>query len=137
MDPTTSRPLLATSDPSLAEELSRLAAAAGAEVAVAATASEVLQAWSTSPLVLVGSDVAPAVVGLAPPRRPGVQVVAWTPAPAGTFRDALLLGAERVVELPTGAELVAELLTDVDEVGRGEGALLGVVGGCGGAGATT
>jgi secretion/DNA translocation related CpaE-like protein len=137
MDPNTSRPLLATSDHALADELARLAAAAGAEVAVAATAAEVLQAWSIAPLVLLGADVAPAVVGLAPPRRPGVQVVAWTPAPTGTFRDALLLGAERVVELPTGAELVAELLTDLDEVGRGEGALLGVVGGSGGSGATT
>ena len=88
-------------------------------------------------MVLVGADLVPALVELAPPRRPGVQVVAWSPVPTGSFRDALLVGAERVVELPVGAELIAELLTDLEEVGRGEGVLVGVVGGSGGAGATT
>ena len=66
-----------------------------------------------------------------------MQVVAWSPAPTGSFRDALLVGAERVVELPGAAELVAELLTDLDEAGRAAGVLVGVVGGSGGAGATT
>ena len=66
-----------------------------------------------------------------------MQVVAWSPPPAGSFRDALLVGAERVVELPVGAEHVTELLTDLGERGRPAGAVLGVVGGCGGAGATT
>ncbi len=137
MDHPARQPLLATSDVALAEELTRLSAAAGAAVEVASTAPEVLGAWSTAPVVLVGADLVPALVELAPPRRPGVQVVAWAPAPAGSFRDALLVGAERVVELPVGAELVAELLTDLEEVGRGEGVLVGVVGGSGGAGATT
>ena len=137
MDHALSRPLLATADPALAEELARLSAAAGAAVTVASSATEVLRAWSTAPVVLVGADLASALVELAPPRRPGVQVVGWSPAPPGSFRDALLVGAERVVELPVGADLVAELLTDLEEVGRGEGVLVGVVGGSGGAGATT
>jgi secretion/DNA translocation related CpaE-like protein len=137
MDRALHQPLLATADPALAEELTRLSAAAGAAVEVASTTPELLGAWSTAPVVLVGADLLSTLVELAPPRRPGVQVVAWSPAPAGSFRDALLLGAERVVELPTGAELIAELLTDLDEVGRGEGVLVGVVGGSGGAGATT
>ena len=137
MDHAPHQPLLATADAALAEELTRLSAAAGAAVEVASTGREVLGAWSTAPVVLVGADLVPAVVELAPPRRPGVQVVAWSPAPTGTFRDALLVGAERVVELPVGAELIAELLTDLEEVGRGEGVLVGVVGGSGGAGATT
>ena len=104
---------------------------------VASSPTEVLAAWSTAPVVLVGADLAAALVDLAPPRRPGVQLVGWSPAPTGTFRDALLIGAERVIELPVGADLVAELLTDLGDAGRGEGALLGVVGGSGGAGATT
>jgi secretion/DNA translocation related CpaE-like protein len=137
MDHVRHPPLLATADPALAEELTRLSAAAGAEVEVAATGPEVLGAWSTAPVVLVGADSVAQLVELAPPRRPGVQVVAWSPAPPGAFREALLGGAERVVELPAGAELVAELLTDLDEVGRAEGLLVGVVGGSGGAGATT
>ena len=131
------RPLLATADTALADELARLAAAAGATVIDCSSAGEVLAAWSTAPVVMVGADLVPSLLELAPPRRPGVQVVAWSPAPPGAFRDALLVGAEQVIELPAGAELVAELLTDLDEAGRGEGVLVGVVGGSGGAGATT
>ena len=83
MDHTPHQPLLATADAALAEELTRLAAAAGAAVEVASTAPEVLGAWSTAPVVLVGADLVSALVELAPPRRPGVQVVAWSPAPTG------------------------------------------------------
>jgi secretion/DNA translocation related CpaE-like protein len=137
MDHVPPSPLIATADALLADELARLSAAAGSAVHVASSAQEVLRGWSTAPVVLVGADLAPAVVDLAPSRRSGVQVVAWSPAPPGTFRDALLLGAERVVELPLGAELVAELLTDLEEAGRPEGAVVGVLGGSGGAGATT
>ena len=131
------RPLVATRDPALADELARLAAAAGAPLVVESSAEAVLRRWTSAPLVLVGADLAAELVELAPPRRPAVHVVAWSPVPPGSFRDALLVGAERVVELPVGAELVAELLTDLGEVGRPEGLLLAVVGGSGGAGATT
>ena len=125
------RPLLATRDPALADELARLAAAAGAQLEVASSAEDVLQCWTSAPVVLVGADLAVELVELAPPRRSGVQVVAWSPVPSGAFRDALLVGAERVIELPVGAELVAELLTDLGEAGRGEGVPIGVVGGSG------
>lgn len=131
------RPLLATADPALADELARLAAAAGAPVEVATSAEPVLRAWASAPVVLLGADLAGAVCGLAPPRRPGVHVVTWAPPPPGAFRDALLVGAERVVELPLGAEVVAELLTDLGDAGRPDGVVVGVVGGSGGAGATT
>jgi len=131
------RPLVATRDPALADELARLAAAAGAALVVESSAESVLRRWTTAPLVLMGADLVAELVELAPPRRPGVHVVAWSPPPPGAFREALLVGAERVVELPVGAEFVAELLTDLGEVGRAEGVLVGVVGGSGGAGATT
>jgi secretion/DNA translocation related CpaE-like protein len=137
MDHVLPRPLIATADAALAEELARLAAAAGATVETVASAHEVLRVWSTAPVVLVGADLVAAVAGLAPSRRPGVHVVAWSPAPSGSFRDGLLLGAERVVELPAGSGLVAELLTDLEEAGRPEGTVVGVLGGSGGAGATT
>ena len=115
------RPLAATRDPALADELARLAAAAGAPLVVVPSAEAVLRRWTSAPVVLVGADLAAELVELAPPRRPGVQVVAWSPAPPGSFRDALLVGAERVVELPVGAEFVAELLTDLGEAGRADG----------------
>jgi len=137
MDNGSHPPLLVTTDAALADEVARLSAAAGSAVQVASAGAEVLRAWPTAPVVLVGADLASWLVELAPPRRPAVQVVSWSPLPPGAFRDALLVGAERVVELPLGAELLAELLTDLEEAGRGEGALVGVAGGCGGAGATT
>ncbi|HCB06770.1 MAG TPA: septum site determining protein [Nocardioides bacterium] len=130
-------PLVTTSDAALADELTRLAAAAGAVITSASTTDAVLRGWTSAPVVLVGADLAATLADLAPPRRPGVQVIAWAPAPPDTYRDALVIGAERVVELPSGAELVAELLTDLGEAGRLDGSVLGVVGGCGGAGATT
>ncbi len=137
MDHTPPAPLIATADAALADALAQLAAAAGAVGASVSTPDAVLRAWSAAPVVLVGVDLVAALADLAPPRRPGVHVVAWSPAPPGAFRDALVLGAERVVELPAGAELLAELLTDLGEVGRAEGVVVGVVGGSGGAGATT
>jgi secretion/DNA translocation related CpaE-like protein len=137
MDQPAHPPLIATADVALRDELARLAAAAGSAVAVVATAEAALTAWSTAPVVLVGADLAAGLAELDPPRRPAVQVVAWSPSPPGTFRDALLVGAERVLELPIGVELVAELLTDLGELGRPEGVVLGVLGGSGGAGATT
>ena len=59
------------------------------------------------------------------PCRPGRSATRCSSAPSGSS------------SCPVGAELVAELLTDLEEVGRGEGVLVGVVGGSGGAGATT
>jgi len=137
MDQPPPPPLLVTADVALADEVARLSAAAGSAVHVASSAPDVLRAWPGAPVVLVGADLASWLVELAPPRRPAVQLLAWSPPPPGAYRDALLVGAERVVELPAGAELLAELLTDLEEAGRGVGALVGVVGGSGGAGATT
>jgi secretion/DNA translocation related CpaE-like protein len=131
------RPLAATRDPALSDELARLAAAAGVPLQVVSSASSALAGWASAPVVLVGADLAAELVELAPARRPGVHVVGWTPAPTGSFRDALLVGAERVVELPAGAAWVAEALTDLGEAQRGEGLVVGVVAGSGGAGATT
>ncbi|WP_202387678.1 septum site-determining protein Ssd [Nocardioides flavescens] len=139
MDPA----LALTSDPLLADELGRLAAAAGVPLRLVAdgfaggAADRTLAAWSSAPLVLVGADRAAELAALAPARRPGVLVVCWSPPPDGAFRDALLLGAERVLELPAAAPWVTEALIDLGEAGRGDGALLGVLGGSGGAGATT
>lgn len=129
------QPLLVTSDSSLAEELTRLAAAAGVTLAVVPPAAA-LVSWASAPVVLVGADASAALVALAPGRRPGVHLVCWSPPPDGVFRDALLLGAQGVVELPAGAAWVAEALTDLGDA-RPEAPLVGVLPGAGGAGATT
>lgn len=130
------RPLLVTADETLLEELLRLAAAAGATPDVAADPAAVLRAWATAPCVLVGDDVAARAVRCAPERRDGVRVVGWQ-ADTDTFRAALALGAEEVCELPRAESHLVALLLDLDDLGRAPGAVLGVVGGSGGAGATT
>lgn len=130
------RPLLVTADETLLQELLRLAAAAGATPEVAADPAAVLRAWATAPCVLVGDDVAARAVRCAPERRDGVHVVGWQ-AGADTFRAALALGAQEVCELPRAESHLVALLLDLDDGGRVPGAVLGVVGGSGGAGATT
>ena len=132
-----SAPLLITRDQTLLDELLRLAAAAGVTPVVARDGVAGLAGWSAAPLVLVGPDVAPELVELRPRRREGVHVVSY-----GGFADdlmglALALGAENVGDLPGSGEWVVEQLTDLGDERPRRARSLAVVGGAGGAGATT
>jgi secretion/DNA translocation related CpaE-like protein len=130
-------PLFVTDDTSLLDELQRLAAAAGVTPGLARDATAALTAWSTAPLILVGTDLAKAVVQVAPPRRAGVHVVARGGVPDDVFRTALALGAENVAELPRSSGWVAELLADVGDTTAHGSVTIGVIGGSGGSGAST
>lgn len=130
-------PLLATSSPSLRDDLLRLAAAAGVTPDVVADLPGALRGWAAASLVLVGADLAPGLAALAPERRDGVHVVAGDPVDGESFRVALSLGAEGVVDLHTSAAWVVERLTDAGDPGATKGVVVGVLGGSGGAGATT
>ncbi|WP_122816140.1 septum site-determining protein Ssd [Nocardioides pantholopis] len=130
-------PLLITADESLLDELLRLAAAAGVTPDVAHDAAAALRGWAAAPLVLLGADLAAPVARLAPGRRPGVHVVAWGESPDELFRLALAVGAENVAELPRSDGWLTDLLTDLGDSGRARGFTVGVLGGSGGAGATT
>ena len=129
------QPLVLTRDPSLIDDLSRLAAGAGVQLEVRGDTVAALASWSSSPLVVIGDDVLVDVAAVAPPLRAGVVVVSHAPA-AEVFRLALEVGAGSVVELPAGEAHLAALLADVEEA-PGRGLVLGVVGGAGGAGAST
>jgi secretion/DNA translocation related CpaE-like protein len=129
--------LLITADDLLLDELLRLAAAAGATPEVARDLSTALRSWSRAPAVVVGADLLVGLARLGPPRRAGVHVAGWGTAGEDVFRAALALGAEHVVELPEGAPWLTALLTDLGDDAGGRGLTLGVVGGSGGAGATT
>lgn len=130
-------PLVLTADPVLRDELFRLAAAAGVTPLVVADPAEALHAWARAPVVLVGGDLAAALADLGPDRRDGVHVVTWGSTGSDLFRAALAVGAENVGELPRSEGWVVETLTDLGEAGRPRGLVVGVVGGSGGAGATT
>jgi secretion/DNA translocation related CpaE-like protein len=64
-------------------------------------------------------------------------VVGWAPLSDAVFRDAVGVGADLVVELPDRAAALTEALADIGDRPRRNGTVVGVVGGSGGAGATT
>ena len=130
-------PQVVTADPALRDELQRLAAAAGVAPTVVSDPGAALRSWARAPVVLVGGDLAAALADLGPERRDGVHVVTWGSTDSSLFRCGLALGAENVAELPRSEGWVVETLTDLGEVARPRGLVVGVVGGSGGAGAST
>jgi len=129
--------LLITCDESLLEEVLRLTAAAGVDLDVAHDSAAAVRGWVAAPVVLVGADQLSAIARQHPVRRDQVHVISTTPAPDDLFRMALEVGAENVVELPSAETWLVELLTDVADGGARRATTIGVIGGSGGAGATT
>ncbi len=129
------QPLVLSRDPSILDDLARLAAGAGVRPDVRGDPVAALASWSSAPLVLVGDDLLSELVAVSPPRRSGVVIVCRDPGPA-TFRHALEVGASSVADLPSGEAHLAGLLADVEETPV-HALVLGVIGGAGGAGAST
>lgn len=130
-----SGPLIVTEDPELLDDLLRLCAAAGARPEVHPGAPEHRGSWEAAPLVLVGDDAARRVRGAA--RRRGVVLVGRDQDDSGVWRRAVEIGADHVLVLPDGEQWLVDRIADVAE-GVGRPALtVGVIGGCGGAGAST
>ena len=129
--------LIITRDETLLEDLLRLAAAAGVTPEVPPDQVAALRSWAAAGLVLVGADVAVEVARARPLRRSGVHVVALGMVPDGLFRTALAVGAESVVGLPSSEDWLVESLTDAADGQPVRARTIGVVGGSGGAGATT
>jgi len=130
-------PLVITADPSLAEELVRLCAAAGVAPTVVDDPTRALTVWSEACLVLVGLDIVGEVAAMGPPRRRGVQLVSREHVPDRAFRHAVTLGLDGVAELPRSDEWLLDVLADAAESELAQGLTVAVVGGSGGAGATT
>ena len=128
-------PLIITEDERLLDDLLRLCAAAGALPEVAHGLPARRGDWEAPPLVIVGADCAPRLLGAA--RRPGVILTGGDPDDPALLRRAVALGAERVLALPDGERWLTDRIADAVE-GVGPPALtVGVIGGCGGAGAST
>ncbi|OEU95494.1 septum site-determining protein Ssd [Streptomyces oceani] len=146
--------LIVTEDDELLDDLLRLCAAAGAAAEVAHGAPVdrtawaswgAAAAWERAPLVLVGDDCAVGRAGLdgtgtGPPgsaRRAGVLLVGRDPDDSGVWERGARLGAEGVVILPNAERWLTGRIADALE-GTGSPALtVGVLGGRGGAGAST
>lgn len=128
-------PLIVTQDESLLDDLLRLCAAAGTEPEVVFGAPPRATSWDNAPLVLVGAEASGRARGAA--RRKGVLLVGRNLHDHEVWRHALDIGADHVVLLPDGETWLVDRIADVAE-GAGEPALtVGVVGGRGGAGAST
>jgi len=130
------RPLLVGEDPDLLEDVVRLGAAAGAELDVAAGPAAARLRWGAAPVVLVGGDAAESCAAAALPRRAGTVLVSRDLDDAEVWRRAVTLGAEHVVFLPDAERWLVDLLADAVEGGGRGAALVAVVGGRGGAGAS-
>ena len=131
------RPLVVTADPDVLDDLLRLAATAGTDLEVAADAGAARRSWSSAPLVVVGPDATSGCARLALPRRSGVVVVGVDLDDASIWQRAVSVGAEHVALLPDAERWLTDRLADAVEGGGPAGALVAVVGGRGGAGATT
>ncbi|WP_447038248.1 septum site-determining protein Ssd [Streptomyces sp. DSM 118878] len=130
-----SGPLILTEDVELLDDLLRLCAAAGARPEVHHGGPGCAQGWDSAPLVLVGDDAADRVRGAA--RRRGVVLVGRDQDDSGIWRRAVEIGADHVLLLPDGEQWLVDRIADVAE-GVGRPALtVGVIGGRGGAGAST
>lgn len=126
--------LLVTGRAALAEAVAAVGAALGVTIDVRADVDSAGPVWPASGLVLLGDDVAARGV---PSRRAAVVVVAPSGAPDRLWRTALEIGAEHVAVLPEDHEWLLHRLDRHADPGSATGLVVGVVGGCGGAGATT
>lgn len=137
-DPAVSpRPLLVTADPDLLDDILRLGAAAGVDIDVAHDPAGVRLGWSKAALVLVGDDVSDAVGRASLRRRIGVVLVGRDLDDDAIWKRAVAVGAEHVALLPDAEPwLVARLADAVDESAV-RGLTVAVIGGRGGAGAST
>jgi secretion/DNA translocation related CpaE-like protein len=128
--------LVAASDPALLESVHRLAAAAGTGVRRADDITALRRHWNGAVLVLLDAAAVRRCAEAGLPRRDHVVVVTGgEPAPE-LWRLAVAVGAERVVPLPAGESWLVSRFTEALEGARRGGAVLGVVGGRGGAGAS-
>ena len=130
------RPLVLTADPELLDQLLGTAAAAGVAVDVAVEPATCGPQWTDAPLVLVGDELAAAVAGAGLTPRAGLVLVTRGTATPELWRVADALGAEDVIGLQGHEDDLLERLADATEP-PARARVIGVLGGRGGAGAST
>lgn len=125
-------------DASLRRDVDRIAAAAGVRVVHVDEPSS-RKVWMAASAIVLDVDGARRCTELSLPRRARVLVIGPAEPNPEHWHAAISIGAQRVLSLPADeAALVGELSDAADAVtgGRQRGAVLAVLGGCGGAGAS-
>lgn len=129
--------LLVSADPMLVEPVLEVAATVDVQVEQAGSVPQALARWSSARLVLVGADMAAALVEARQardlPHRDAVTLLAGRDS-AELWRDAVELGACRVALLPECRGWLSEALPEQPSLPAAP--LVGVIGGRGGAGAS-
>lgn len=133
---TDDRALVIVSDETLLDEILRLAAAVGCEVERAPDLQSAGRAWARAPLVLIDEEVIEDEVEL-PRRRDVLLLTRGKPEPS-TWQRAFAAGVQQVLSLPDAETAVVGALADIAEgPAVPGGCVVGVLGGRGGAGAST
>ncbi len=130
------RPAVVTEDRDLLDQILRLCAAGGVTPDLANDSTGRRHAWACASMVLVGDDQASTVARLGLSRRDNVVLVSLSADRAAVWRLAVELRADQVVFLPEEQQRLIDCLADAAE-GGDRARTVGVVGGCGGAGAST
>lgn len=125
-----------TQDADLEEAVLRLAAAADVGIAVYRSVSQAGPSYSQAAVVILDSDALVEALDADPVRRPHVLILARHDD-ASVWRQAVELGAERVLLWPDDERTVYELLVDSLHSRAQDSPLVCVVPGCGGAGASS
>ncbi|WP_425455309.1 septum site-determining protein Ssd [Allorhizocola rhizosphaerae] len=125
-----------TSDPEMLDDLLRIVAAVGAEADVAPDLAAARRIYGKAPLVLIGADIEAEDLRRAPPKRGGVVVVSRVHNDEAGWNLVYDVGAEHVIQLPTGELWLKERLTRALRAEPEGGKVVAVVGGRGGAGAS-
>lgn len=128
--------MLVTDDVELLDDLLRIAAAAHVQTEVASSVQAAAARWNGAAIVLVGADLSAELIAANMPRRDDVVLVRTRNA-TGTWRDAVDLGAEQLVELPDGEVWLVGRFAELAVAGLPQAPIIAVVGARGGAGASS
>jgi secretion/DNA translocation related CpaE-like protein len=131
-------------DPKLRDELDRVAAAVGVRVVHAGGGSPVTRkTWTAAAAVVLDPGTADRCGQDALPRRAHVSVLTGTEAATQTWAAAVTVGAQHVLRMPEQERELIRELAEASESARTarddrlRGQTVAVIGGCGGAGASS
>lgn len=128
--------LLALVGADVRDAVARCAAAAGYRIVVAEP-EDCRRLWLRAAAVVVDVDAVHRLSAVESPRRGGVLLVDSGEPPSDVWRPALALGADDVVSLPADESRLVTLLGALRVPGSGPGRAVALIGGHGGAGAST
>jgi len=129
------RPLVLTADEHFLDQMLSLAATSGSDVHMAHDTASAQKQWTQASVAIVDDRAVPRDDPWTLERRSNVVLVGHDLDNSDVWQRALKVGAEHVVFLPDATEWLAEQLGTTIRPSTAE--IMGVLGGCGGAGATT